>query len=119
MGSTSFVVGVHYCNGEIKELSVFDEAKGCVHKQAGPAPSCHKHKLPGCCDDTTMVHEGCGFEDQAYQIVFHKSIEVEPAIAPVLIAETVPSLNAKRPCLQVDDPLLEEDRPVLFRVLLV
>jgi hypothetical protein len=119
IGSTSFVVGVHFCNGQIKELSVFDEAKGCVHKQAERLPACHKHEVAGCCDDTTVVHEGCGFEEQAHQIVFHNNIEVEPATRAVLIAETVPLTQNDTFYPALDDPLLKPDRPVLFRALLV
>ncbi len=53
--SSSFYVGVHVCQGEVKAVALLDEADGCGHKTL---PPCHRKMTDNCCDNEQIEHEG-------------------------------------------------------------
>ena len=60
ISSTNFLVGIHFCMGDIQKVSLFSEASGC-EMQKTIVPPCHKHLQEPCCDDETVIHESDEF----------------------------------------------------------
>jgi len=119
LGSTTFVVGIHHCNGEVKGLAIFGQAEGCKHQLPSNLPECHKHVAKDCCNDITVLHEGCAVEDHTFEIAVNSSVDLEPIVDAILIAEVTPSITSSFSYTEPDDPVLAQDRSILFSTLLV
>ena len=119
MSSTSFMVGLHFCRGEVQSVSLFSKAPQCA-KEVQTAPVCHKHKKSDCCKDETVIHSGEDFEGPVA-----KNIEVTPElffeIAPsVIISEVIPAAEFTRADISSDDPpLLTPDFVLEYGALLI
>lgn len=89
VSSTSFMVGMHLCMGEVQNIALFGKADSCEKEMALPA--CHKHMKPSCCEDETLIHEGTDFKGsiEHIQIVFPAPIGLEQP--NVLISEVIPA----------------------------
>ena len=88
VSSTSFMVGMHVCMGEVQSIAVFSKAERCAMEQN--LPPCHRHAVKPCCEDETVIHESDDFKVTAAQkLSAPLSVDVEPSL--VLISEIVPS----------------------------
>lgn len=118
VSSTSFMVGMHLCMGEVRNISFFTPAESC--DLAKSLPPCHRHTLPPCCDDETLVHNGEDF--QALSDNVHLAAPAADHIVQpnVLIAEVIPASPASRtPYYHYDPPLRTLDLTVEHRVFLI
>ena len=89
VSSTSFMVGMHICMGEVQNVALFGKADSCQKEKALPA--CHKHMKPACCEDELVYHEGTDFKGSVehIHIAVPAPIDIEQAV--VLISEVIPA----------------------------
>jgi hypothetical protein len=118
VSSTSFLVGVHFCQGEVENISLFVKAEGCEREQK--LPPCHRHMQAPCCDDETVVHSGDHFNTCSNHIHVIAPVAVDIAEQAVLIAEVIPSgaLQPRRYFLY-DPPLRSADLTVEHHTFLI
>jgi hypothetical protein len=90
LSSTSFMVGVHFCMGEVKSVSFFSKADQCLKKTAD-LPMCHKHMKSNCCQDKAFVHEGDDFKNNMQSFGFESPATFVAVVPTVLISEIIPS----------------------------
>ena len=89
VSSTSFMVGMHVCMGEVQSIAIFSKAEGCAMEQS--LPPCHRHAIEPCCDDETVIHEADDLKVTAAQK--HSAplpVDIEPSL--VLLSEIIPSI---------------------------
>jgi hypothetical protein len=88
VSGTSFMVGVHHCNGHVASVALFSKADPCPMETQ--LPPCHKAVKNTCCSDERIVHES----DDLKPTVAHIHVASAPLIAelvsPVVIATLVP-----------------------------
>jgi hypothetical protein len=94
LSSTSFMVGMHFCQGKVKNIALFAKADGCEREQK--LPPCHRPTKAPCCEDTNLTHDGDDFNVSIEQmhIVTPALIELEQPI--VLISEIIPCAPISR-----------------------
>jgi hypothetical protein len=118
ISSTSLMVGMHLCMGEVQNIAFFSKADGCVEEQSQPA--CHRHSTAPCCDDETVIHEADDFKaSMAHDhIAGPTSMELDQPV--VLISEVIPTAPVSRlRYFSYDPPLLSCDRIVDHQVFLI
>ena len=119
VASTNFMVGIHFCMGDIQEVSLFTEASGCEMQKAF-VPPCHKHLQEPCCDDETVMHESDEFSSSANELALAGPDLLQLAALPVLIAEVIPATTTTNNyALIYDPPLRSADIIVEHRSLLI
>jgi hypothetical protein len=88
VSGTSFMVGVHHCDGHIAGVALFSQADPCPMEQQ--LPPCHKAVKNTCCSDERIVHES----DDLKPAVAHIHVAPAPLVAelasPVVIATLIP-----------------------------
>jgi len=89
VSSSSFMVGVHFCSGDIKNLALFAKAEGCEKEQK--LPPCHKHIAAPCCEDETIVHESEGFKASFSELILAPGYSGDFALPEVIVAEIIPA----------------------------
>jgi hypothetical protein len=118
VSSTSFMIGMHFCMGEVQSIALFTKADGCEKEQS--LPPCHRHMKAPCCADETIIHEGDDFKASVanIHIVAPASIDIEqPAI---LISELIPTAPIARiQYYKYDPPLRSSDLTVEHQVFLI
>ena len=89
VSSTSFMVGFHFCQGEVQHIAIFTRAEKCQKEQ--PVPPCHQRLKTSCCADKTFYHESDDFKASAAhtKIVAPAPIDLEQSL--VVISEVIPS----------------------------
>lgn len=116
--STSFMVGVHFCGGQIQNIALFTRADGCEMEKR--IPPCHKHQSKACCEDETIVHQGENFKVSATEIMLSPvpALEIELPLVP--ISEVIPSafVSGAR-FYNYSPPFRAADRTVSFRAFLI
>jgi hypothetical protein len=118
VSSTSFMVGMHICMGEVQNIALFDKADSCQKEKALPA--CHKHMKPACCEDEVVYHEGTDFKGsiEHIHIVVPAPIDIEQPL--VLISEVIPASPISRiQYYNYDPPLRSCDLTVEHQVFLI
>jgi len=117
VSSTSFMVGVHVCMGEVQTIAIFSKADGCAMEKN--LPPCHRHMTPPCCDDETVVHEADDFKVTAtHQQVAPLTTDNPPSL--VLISEVIPSSPFSTPeYVNYDPPIRSCDLTVEHQVFLI
>ena len=123
--SVGFAVDIHYCQGHVKSLSFFGNAKNC-HEMSAMA-NCPHHKMmtkakPGCaeddknCCDNKTLHFQSDQDQQIQAIDVLKDVQLKQFVLAFvssffldnLISESdLPSFTKYRP------PLISRDIPVL------
>src|SRR5687768_17674727 len=79
VSSTSFMVGMHVCMGEVQSIAIFSKADGCAMEKN--LPPCHRHMTAPCCDDETVIHEADDFKlTTAHQQVSPLAADVLPSL---------------------------------------
>lgn len=116
--SSSFMVGIHLCGGDVQNIALFTKADVCeMEKQLSP---CHRQEPRSCCDDEVIVHEGENFKVSSTEISVASIPAMEMVIPEVLISEVIPSspvLNSHS--FNYDPPLRAEDLTVSLQVFLI
>ena len=115
--SSSFVIGIHFCGGEVQNMALFSKAEGCEKEQQ--LPPCHRHELPPCCQDETILHDAQGFNSDQAQIGVSPLAPAFDAVQPpVLLAEVTPAIS---PALHYnyDPPIQRPDLTVTLQVFLI
>lgn len=118
MSSTSFMVGMHFCSGEIKHVALFTKAEGCEKEKE--LPPCHRHQTSSCCDDETVIHEGEDFNATSTQVSIPLVSFVAIATPTIILSEIIPAnYFAKVKHFNYDTPLRACDLTVAHRVFLI
>lgn len=118
VSSSSFMVGIHRCAGEIQNMELLSKAEGCDMQKN--LPPCHKHLSAPCCEDEAILHEGEGFKASVSDI----AIAISPALAlklpHVILSEIITSVPFLQPdYYNYDPPLRSDDITVSHRVFLI
>ncbi|HZB12283.1 MAG TPA: hypothetical protein VE467_04625 [Chryseolinea sp.] len=118
VSSSSFVVGIHWCRGEIFNLSVLSHAEGCGMEKN--VPPCHKQMVASCCEDDTILHEGEGFKASLSDINISASPVLEIQLPAILVAEVIPLIPLLSPdYYNYDPPFRSHDLTVSYSVFLI
>jgi hypothetical protein len=89
VSSTSFMVGMHICMGDLENIALFGKAESCQKEKALPA--CHKHVKPACCEDEVVYHEASDFKASIEHIHIVAPVPVDLEQLMVLISEVIPA----------------------------
>jgi hypothetical protein len=115
--STSFMVGMHRCGGQVKNVALFTKAEGCA--QEAQIPPCHRLDTPPCCQDVTIVHEHQDFKGEITHLEFSASPLTDVLTPAVVLAEVIPSAGERTYARPYDPPLRSYDRIVSLQVFLI
>jgi hypothetical protein len=115
--STSFMVGMHRCGGEVKNVALFNHAEGC--SQERQVPPCHRLDTPPCCQDVTVIHEHQDFKGEITPFEFSASPLADVLTPAVVLAEVIPAAAARTYAYAYDPPLRSTDRTVSLQVFLI
>jgi hypothetical protein len=118
ISSTSFIVGLHICMGQVENIALFDHADSCQKEKSLPA--CHKQMKPACCEDETVFHEATNFKASVErpEIVPPAPIDVEQPLVP--ISEVIPVAEISRTqYYNYDPPFRSSDLTVFLQVFLI
>lgn len=116
VSGSSFMVGLHFCGGEVQNIALFSKADGCDKEKQ--LPPCHKHETPPCCQDETVIHEGQDFKNSVTQISFSAPLIAEIS-APVLVSEIISSNTSSSNYPYYDPPYRTRDLVVSLQVFLI
>ena len=118
VSSSSFMVGIHLCGGDVQNVALFTKADVCeMEKQL---PPCHKQEPRSCCDDEVIVHEGENFKVSSTEISIASFPVMEMAMPDVIISEIIPASPVKKfRHHNYDPPLRAEDLTVSLQVFLI
>jgi hypothetical protein len=118
VSSTSFMVGMHICMGEVKNIALFGKADSCKKEKALPA--CHKHMKPACCEDEVVIHDGTDFNASIEHVHFVAPAPIDIEQPVVLISEVIPTSPISRiQYHNYDPPLRSCDLTVEHQVFLI
>ena len=116
VSSTSVMVGVHRCMGEVQNMAFFSKADGCEKEQS--LPPCHRQTAP-CCDDETVILQGDDFKaSPAHRVVVASPINIEQPL--VQISEVIPAAFLSHiKYRNYDPPLRSSDLLVAHQVFII
>jgi hypothetical protein len=118
ISSTSFLVGMHICMGEVQNIALFGKADSCQKEKALPA--CRKHTKPACCKDEVVYHEASAFKGSVEHIHVAAPAPIDIEQPVVLISEIIPaSPIAQFKYHNYDPPLRSCDLTVDHQVFLI
>lgn len=118
VSSTSFMVGLHICMGEVQNVSIFSKADECDMEKN--IPPCHRKMQEPCCDDETIVHEGNEFKASVAHIQLSAPAPVDITTPAVLISEVIPAAPfARPPYYNYDPPLRSCDLTIALQVFII
>lgn len=118
VSSTSFMVGMHFCMGELQNVALFTEADGCPNEQR--VPTCHRPAKSPCCAEEVVIHEADDFKVSQGNIQLAPVVSIEIAQPLVLISELIPVAPRSRVnYYNYDPPLRSCDLTVEHQVFLI
>lgn len=91
VSSTSFVIGMHVCMGEVQKIAFFTKADDCKKHQG--VPPCHRQAETPCCTDQTLIHDADDLESSFKEVTLAPSHSLEEAQPLVLVAEIEPAAS--------------------------
>ena len=117
VSSTSFMVGMHVCMGEVQSIALFSKADSCARER--DLPPCHRHMTAPCCDDETVVHQADDFKVTAtHKHVVPFPLDIRPSL--VLLSEIIPSSPLSYPhYVGYDPPVRACDLTIEHQVFLI
>ncbi len=118
VASTSFMIGMHFCMGEVQNIALFTKADGCEKEQS--LPPCHLDQKAPCCADETVIHYGDDFKASIthFHVVAPAAIHIEQPLT--LISEVIPSAPFSRThYYNYNPPLRSWDLTVQHQVFLI
>ena len=118
VSSTSFMIGMHFCMGEVQDIALFAKADSCEKEQS--LPPCHRHTTAPCCEDETVIHES----DDLKAAIAHMHVAVPAPMdleqPLILISEVIPAAPLSRfKYNSYDPPLRSCDLTVEHHVFLI
>ncbi|MBN8651530.1 MAG: hypothetical protein J0L67_08880 [Cytophagales bacterium] len=118
VSSTSFMVGMHICSGEVQNIALFTKAEGCEKEKK--LPPCHRHEKSSCCDDEAIVHEGEDF-NASFSEVSIPPVSFVAIVLPAIILSEIISVNylSKVKHFNYDTPLRACDLTVAHQVFMI
>jgi len=118
LSSSNFMVGIHFCSGEIQNIGFLTKADVCEKEQS--LPPCHKHTTAPCCEDETIVHKGEELKSSVSHIHAAAPLTMDVVDFDVLVSEVVPSSPVLRTAFsQYDPPRRSLDITVTNQVFLI
>jgi len=118
VSSSSFMVGMHFCMGEVQNIALLGKAESCQKEKALPA--CHKHLKPACCEDELVYHESADFKGSIEHIHTVAPAPMDVEQPAVLISEVIPASRiARLQYYNYDPPLRSCDLTVEQQVFLI
>jgi len=91
VSSTSFVVGIHVCMGQVQNVTLFTKAEGCGMEQN--VPPCHKTTTKPCCEDETIVHKSSELKASVDQLQITPITPVDAVLPHMVMAEIIPAYD--------------------------
>lgn len=117
VSSTSFVIGIHLCGGEVQDFAFFSPAEECKKNES--IPPCHPHSVPDCCEDETVVHSADEFSSHVTLAIDTPVSDAQVVPSGVVVAEVIPSSSFASPFLFYTPPLPAADLTVVHCVFLI
>ena len=118
VSSTSFMIGMHICMGDVQNIALFSKAEGCEMEQN--LPPCHRHLKAPCCEDETVIHEADDIKADIAQIHIDRPSPIDVDHSLVFISEIIPSTPLARiQYYNYDPPLRSWDLTVEHQVFLI
>jgi hypothetical protein len=118
VSSTSFVIGMHVCMGEIQKIALFTKADNCKKHQ--DVPPCHRQAETPCCTDQTLIHDADDLKSSFEEVAVAPSYSLEEVNSLVLITEIAPPASLlKANFYHYRPPLRSFDLIVEHRVFLI
>jgi len=117
VSSTSFMVGMHICGGEIQNVALFSKAEGCEKERQ--LPPCHRHETPECCQNELIIHEGDDIQNTPtnVQVPALSFVAIEQPF--VVLMEIIPATTATHQHFNYDPPVRTCDLTVEHRTFLI
>ena len=115
ISGSSFMVGLHFCGGKVKNIALFTQAEGCEMEKL---PPCHRHRTKSCCEDKTVIHEGQDFKNPATEITFYSPVTEVVAVA-IPLGEIVHAQAKKSGYEYYDPPLPTRDLTISLQIFLI
>jgi hypothetical protein len=127
VSSTGFSVGVHFCAGEIRDLSFYGEASECLMEQKKETlPPCHapeKETSPSgsCCEDHQLVVEPLEIANGTKALALTKAVDLKfIAAVKVVILQLFAAQEGVKPAYALyTSPPIARDIPVLVQSFLI
>jgi hypothetical protein len=118
VSSTSFMIGMHICMGDVQNIALFSKAEGCEMEQN--LPPCHQHLKAPCCEDETVIHEANDIKADIAHIHIDGPSPIDLDHSLVFISEIIPSAPLSRiQYYNYDPPLRSWDLTVEHQVFLI
>jgi len=118
ISSSSFIIGIHLCRGNVQDVALFTKAESCVNEKK--VPPCHRHESKPCCEDETVIHQGQDIKAgiTKVELLALPAIDIDQPL--VLIAEVIPSAPESHfQYFHYDPPFRSSDLTVSFQVFLI
>jgi len=118
VSSTSFTVGMHFCMGEIQDITMSSKVEACEMERK--LPPCHQHLPDPCCEDETVMHEAGDLKVSGSQIQVAAITPLNIETPLILISEIIPSeVSSRTDYSRYSPPLRSFDLTVEHRVFLI
>ena len=116
--SSSFMIGIHLCGGNIQDVALFTEAKRCFNEKK--LPPCHKKESKPCCEDESVIHEAQDIKGDVSKIQLSPVPVLDIDQPMVVISEVIPTSSFSRTkYYNYDPPLRWADITVKHQVFLI
>jgi hypothetical protein len=118
LSSSNFMVGIHFCSGEIQNIGFLTEAEACEKEQS--TPPCHRHTTTPCCEDETILHHSDELKSSLSHVHAAAPLAMDMVDFEVLVSEVIPESPASRtPYFLYDPPGPSLDITITNQVLLI
>ena len=119
ISSTGFTMSVHYCQNNLKGISLFGEAKSC-HEQKATCPLHQKEKKDDCCQNKTITFKSLDndYNSVDVQIISNLSLNLPKEAEFELLKIHSPS-NIYSSYIKYRPPPPTEDIQALFATYLI
>jgi hypothetical protein len=122
VSSSSFMVNMHFCGGDVQSVSLIEEAAPCPMEVQ--LPLCHKKmavKKSECCEDRHVAFEGKEFNKQVqdFSMLAWQAINWVAALPMIMEVIQVNEALAFSNHTPYKPPIVERDIPVLTQSFLI
>ncbi|HPW64475.1 MAG TPA: hypothetical protein PLJ13_19450 [Cyclobacteriaceae bacterium] len=122
VSSSSFIVNMHFCGGQVQSFSLIEEAASCPMEVQ--LPPCHKKmavKKSGCCEDKHVAFEGKDFNTQIqdFSMLTWQSINWVATLPMIMEVIQVNESLVFSNHTPYKPPIVERDIPVLVQSFLI
>lgn len=118
LSSSSFVIGIHLCSGQVQHVGIFTQAQVC--EKESDVPPCHPVAKKTCCEDQAIVHPGDDIKPSLSAIHIPAAQALDIANLHVVVSEIIPGTPLPQYLFaDYDPPLRADDITIAHRVLLI